>query len=78
MKLDDQVIGKVENPNAKEFLNVKVWSGLRKFFPHSSNVVVRNLYYKWCIGRVLFVHERLKCEFSNYIFTKRTFRKMNI
>ena len=46
MKLDDQVIGKVVNPNAKEFLDVKVWSGLRKFFPHSSNVVMRNLDYK--------------------------------
>ena len=38
--------GKLENGNAREYLNVKVWSGWRYFIPHSPNVVIRNLVYE--------------------------------
>ena len=45
VKFDDQIIGKVKNNNARDFFNVKVWSGLRYFFRPAADVEIRNLEY---------------------------------
>ena len=46
VKFDDVIIAKEVNPHAKEFSNVKIWTGLRQFIPHNANVEIRNLVYQ--------------------------------
>ena len=46
VKIDDEVQGKVLIVNAKELINVKVWSGLRYFFKPYADVDIRNLQYE--------------------------------